>query len=181
MQSVFTLPNISLPYGLPADEAVLSAIKAAGRCRPASAEIIRKATDARKKNDIRFVYTVKLTWDGNLSVSDESWLTRRGFRKAEQTDDGVFPGSEKLDDCRGVCGHRETCGMPSVGGHCVQFRVAVDDGLAVVRVRQTRVWLVSGLLCVCGVSAFTYICIADVHHAQRAFFLSVHGLGTLCS
>ncbi|MCR5263291.1 MAG: hypothetical protein K6D94_05415, partial [Clostridiales bacterium] len=96
MPSVFSYPNVSLPFSEPAEEAVSRAIKAAGRYRPDTAVISRKAIDARKKNDIRFVYTVSLEWKSGLGEKAGRWLAEHGFREAPAAAEPIGCGSETL-------------------------------------------------------------------------------------
>lgn len=58
------IPGISLPFTEPPETALLQARKLAG-ASSASASIAKRAVDARRKNDIRFVYSVALDLDGN--------------------------------------------------------------------------------------------------------------------
>ena len=107
---VCSLADISLPYTVPSDEAVAKAVSNAGRNRPDKAFVSRKAVDARKKNDIRFVYTVRLEWENGLGSGDRAWLERRGFREVRDYAEPVGCGSETPEGRPVVVGFGP-CGM----------------------------------------------------------------------
>ncbi|MBQ7720953.1 MAG: hypothetical protein IJT56_10250, partial [Clostridia bacterium] len=107
---VCSLADISLPYTVPSDEAVAKAVSAAGRNCPDKAFVSRKAVDARQKNDIRFVYTVRLEWENGLGSGDRTWLERRGFREVSDYAEPVGCGSETPEGRPVVVGFGP-CGM----------------------------------------------------------------------
>ena len=59
MAKILTVSDISLPFTAPEEEALTAAAKVFGLSGDTEYYVAKKALDARKKHDIRFVYTVK--------------------------------------------------------------------------------------------------------------------------
>ena len=91
---------ISLPFAVDSNEALEIAkrkLKKAisGSTSDYTFSIFRRSVDARKKDDIRFVYTVLAQTDRKLNEAELEPLVKSGFRICpDQTIDYVF-GSEK--------------------------------------------------------------------------------------
>ncbi len=92
------VPSIGLPFTTHADEAFALAGAQLRRygARPQNAEyrIYRRSVDARKREDIRFVYSVAVS--GDFSMKDLSRLARAGIRPLVEGMPQVGRGSEAL-------------------------------------------------------------------------------------
>ena len=97
-RTTLLVPSIGLPFTTPAEEAFASADAQLRRhgARPQNAEyrIYRRSVDARKREDIRFVYSVAVS--GDFSMKDLSRLSRVGIRPLVEKKPQVGQGSEQL-------------------------------------------------------------------------------------
>ncbi len=83
MTATYLIPAITLPVTAPAEEALLLAAKRLKRVGLGSAQlqyhIYRRSVDARKRGDIRFVYSVAVS--GGFSVSAAAKMAQAGFAR----------------------------------------------------------------------------------------------------
>ena len=89
--------GISLPYTAAEGDFIAEAKKRLGRVTDASAfdlKIFKKAVDARRRGDIRFVCSVLAEGEDGLISPDAA--ARAGFGRIEEADLHFLPGSEQL-------------------------------------------------------------------------------------
>jgi uncharacterized FAD-dependent dehydrogenase len=94
----FIIDGISLPVDSADSDAVSRALKkvrAAGVFAKADADICKKSVDARKKEDIRLVYSVSVSFDG-LSEAEEKKIISLGARRIENESLEYKRGNEKM-------------------------------------------------------------------------------------
>ncbi len=94
----FIIDGISLPVDSADSDAVSRALKkvrAAGVSAKADADICKKSVDARKKEDIRLVYSVSVSFDG-LSEAEEKKIISLGARRIENESLEYKRGNEKM-------------------------------------------------------------------------------------
>ncbi|MBQ7161572.1 MAG: hypothetical protein IJR90_07685 [Clostridia bacterium] len=98
----YLIQGISLPYTVGRDEAVASAEKTLKRCgaRAVSSAVFRRSIDARKKDDIRFVYSVLCAAEGG----DADKLKRAGAVEEKTAPPSPVAGNEPLAARPLVCG-----------------------------------------------------------------------------
>ena len=98
----YLIHDISLPFTAPSEEAVASAKKTVSRGggRTVSAEVFRKSVDARKKDDIRFVYSVLCTVEGG----DPKRLRSVGAAEENYSSPEITPGETPMSARPLVCG-----------------------------------------------------------------------------
>lgn len=104
MRYRYRMGQIRLKLGEPKEripEKIVRGLRGAGKgLRPENLEIVRESVDARKKQDIRKVYTVDFSCDRKLNLPEAPDLT---YRRAE-------PGMEEMA-CRPVIVGFGPCGM----------------------------------------------------------------------
>lgn len=99
MASVTVLvSSVALPITAPVEDVYAAAAAQLRRCgacpRQAEYRVYRRSVDARKRNDIRFVYSVSVS--GDFSVSDLARLGRVGIKPLVAGTPSVNRGSEAL-------------------------------------------------------------------------------------
>ena len=102
MSENYLIHGISLPYSAPGAEAEAAAKKTVARAggRALSAAISRRSVDARKKEDIRFVYTVLCAVEGG----DPQKLISAGAVKERDGTPGFVFGAEAMTARPLICG-----------------------------------------------------------------------------
>ncbi len=95
----FLINGISVPVGTPEGDVLATARrrveKAVSLPKGASFSVYRRSVDARKKQDVRLVYTVALT--AELSHRDEDGLLRLGLSRLAEATPMTAIGSERLE------------------------------------------------------------------------------------
>ena len=98
MALTYLVPSITLPIAAPPEEALAAAARqlkhAGGAAEHVQYHIYRRSVDARKREDIRFVYSVAAS--GDFSVKTAARLARAGFALLAEGQPVIKQGSEAL-------------------------------------------------------------------------------------
>lgn len=98
MALTYLVPSITLPISAPREEALAAAARQLQRLGAASDDIryhiYRRSVDARKREDVRFVYSVAAS--GDFSVKAAARLTRAGYALLAEGQPVIRQGSEAL-------------------------------------------------------------------------------------